>query len=140
MKPYLPLSIITILLLGLGSPRAHAGDDEAIAALGGFVAGIITGTIIDHDDDYRRSHHRGHPSRYDGAYHGRGYTSGHGYPGGGGHWEIRRVKVWVPGHWKVIRNSCGDRIRIWKPGYHTWKQERVWVSYKSGRGCRGWDD
>lgn len=146
MKTLIHLSLITALIIGLGASPAKAGDDEALAALGGFVAGIITGAVIDDDDGYRHKRVHVYRDRHDRYGHrDKGYRHDRGnhrkgdrcdYRGGNhrkGHWEIKRVRVWVPGYWKVIRDRCGDRVKIWKRGHYEWRREKVWVSY-GGRG------
>lgn len=139
MKTTLQVILTLAFLIGLGTERAHAGS-EGWAALGGFVAGVVTGSVI--NDPCDRGHVRvtvgsgGRGSRY-------GY---HGYYGPevryydprwdrrphspSGHWEIHNVKVWVPGRWEVRINPWGQRIRVWRSGYHTWHRERVWVPHR----------
>ena len=143
MKTYIRYTIITLITLGLASEKSYAGD-EAIAAIGGFLAGIITGVAIEDHDDY---HHHGARVRISTGDHHRVYhytgnrcyrhsrygcetcrSYGHRTTG---HWEIRHIKVWIPGHWEFVRNRCGDRVRIWKSGYYTTKPEKVWVSYST---------
>jgi hypothetical protein len=145
MKTILHLSLTLIILASLGATEAKA-DDEAVAALGGFVAGIITGSIIDHDRDRTRVHvytDRSYGHRHDKGRYGHDWRRDHwkhrsdwkGKPSKrSGHWETRRVRVWVPGHWELTRNACGDRIKVWEPGHFIWKHEKVWVSYRDRRG------
>lgn len=125
MKNIIKITLVTILAIGLNTGRASAGD-EAAAAIGGFVLGMITGTVIDHNSD--------HVS-----------VSVHGSYGhrDRGHFETRRVRVWVPGYWDVRVNHCGDRIRIYRKGHYTYRHEKVWVSYKDRRDRgydKGWKD
>ena len=139
MKKYIHISLISVLLLGLSATPAHAGDDEAFAAIGGFVAGMITGVIInDHDDRVHVSVHDKYGSRHDRHYRGKPHRSGH--------WEIKRVRVWVPGYWDVRYNPCGDRVKVWRRGHYELRKERVWVAYDNrgrhdrydrDRSCRG---
>lgn len=120
MKKYIHISLVSLLLLSLAPAPAKAGDDEAVAAIGGFVAGIITGAILDnHDDRVHVSVHGRYPGRRDYG-KGRHYRTGH--------WEIKRVRVWVPGYWDVTYDRCGDRVKVWRRGHYTWRKERVWVS------------
>ncbi len=153
MKPIVPISLIAVLLLGIGVPRAHA-DDEAVAAIGGFLAGMITGTVISDNHDYGRSRVHvsvGKDRRYGYKYGGRSHRHDYGrhygrkgswrgkdsYYGGrkarSGHWEIKRVRVWVPGYWELTRNRHGERVKIWRRGHHKWEREKVWVSYRDRR-------
>ena len=142
MKTHIRHIIIALITLSLASGHSYA-DDKAIAAIGGFLAGVITGVAIDHHDDVHhypagvtistgRSHHRSYSYTGDRCHdHGRNscvICVGHGHPRTG-HWEVRHVKVWIPGHWEYVRDRCGDHVRVWKSGYYTTRPEKVWVSY-----------
>ena len=143
MKKYIHYSILAATILCLGTGQARAGDDEAWAAIGGFVAGVITGVAIDDD------HHRHGKKHYRGEYRGRKHgdqvyyskQGRHGYGHGPkGRWEYRRVKVWIPGHWKSTYGRHGQCVRIWKRGHHAWRKTQVWIPYGrhgSHRGNRG---
>ena len=128
MKNTIRTTIIAALLVGLTAAPAHA-DDEALAAFGGFVVGMITGAVIENNHD----HH------YDGgieiSYERHGDYGRHQryYRGPRGHWEIQRYRVWIPGHWNLVVNHCGDRVRVWKSGRYTYKSKKVWVA-KHSRG------
>jgi len=130
MKHLIRTSIISVLLLALGGAPAHA-NDKAWAALGGFVAGVITGVAI--EDSRDRGYH-GEVAVTVVAPYGRDYHRGGHYRGPDpyrhGHWEIRRVRVWVPGRWEIVIDRCGARTRIWRGGYYEWRRERVWVPYR----------
>lgn len=148
MKTKIRYIIVTLIALGLFTGKSY-GDDEAIAAIGGFLAGIITGVVIEdrNDHHYNGSVRISTGSRHHGDYrysssrchnHGRygcPTCSNYGHRKSG-HWEIRHVRVWIPGHWEFVRNRCGDHVRIWKSGYYSSKPEKVWVSY-SGNSRHG---
>ena len=135
MKKHLSILIVSILILGLGAGQAHASD-KALAALGGFVAGVITGVVIEDGRDrvdtrvVIHGDSRGHRDYRDYGYRGK--------PARSGHWETKRVRVWVPGRYEYRRDRCGYKVRVWVPGHYEWRKERVWVSYRDrGRGhCR----
>lgn len=147
MKKHIRFTVIPLIILGLAAGNAHAGDDEAFAAIGGFVAGVITGAIIDDHNDHDRvrvSVHGGYRDRhYDRGRHydrhrrdcrkrdcrgcGHGYKTKHHRSG---HWETKRVRVWVPGYWDVEISRCGDRVKVWRRGHYEWRKERVWVAYR----------
>lgn len=139
MKNIIRTSIIAALLVGLTAAPAHA-DDEALAAIGGFVVGMITGAAIEHHDghhaDYGVEVHYDTHSRYGHRDHGYrcGKHNRHGCHSckshRKGHWETRKVRVWVPGHWAVVVNDCGDRVRVWKSGHYTYERQRYWVSHR----------
>ena len=125
MKNITKLTLIAVIALGLNTGQAHAGDETA-AAIGGFVLGMITGAVI---DDHHDNVHVSVGARY-GHDHScrKGCSSRHHRDRG--HWEIRKVKVWVPGYWDVRISRCGDRVRVWRSGHYTYRQDKVWVSYK----------
>jgi hypothetical protein len=136
MKHTIRTLIITALLIGAGNARLQAGD-EALAAFGGFVAGIITGAIIEDSHDVHGGvaveigHRHGRHDRYDRhVRHSRHHDRGH--------WEVQRVRVWVPGRWEFTVSRCGDRIRVWKPGHYSWHSEKVWVSHRGRGHSRGY--
>jgi hypothetical protein len=138
MKNIIKITLIAAIALGLSTGRATA-NDEAAAAIGGFVLGMITGAVIENHTDHvnvsvRAGYGYGHDCRSAcSVRHDRSY--GHGPRG---HWEVKRVRVWVPGRWDVRVNHCGDRIRVYEKGYYTYRKDKVWVSYND-RGKRGYD-
>ena len=157
MKTCIKYLILTALSIGLTAGRAHAGD-EALAAFGGFVAGMITGAVIEHneghnagvrisvgdrgrhDDWGRYSHDRRH-DRYDRharcGKHNRSDCRSCYSGRRDGHWEVKQVRIWIPGRWDVEINHCGDRVRVWRAGYFDYRPQRVWVAYndRGGRHC-----
>lgn len=150
MKKHIRFALVPLLLISLGAGRVHA-DDEALAAIGGFFAGVITGAIIDDHNDHDRvrvSVHKDYGDRHYDRHRDdcrkrdcrgcdRGYKSKHHRSG---HWETRRVKVWVPGSWEIEITRCGDRVKVWRRGHYEWRRERVWVAYNDryrDHGYRG---
>jgi hypothetical protein len=142
------LSLLVLASLGMCLLPKASADDEAVAAIGGFVAGIITSAIIDHNEPdlvvVKGGHgsHRGYRDQHcDRA--GRGHWERRvsvcppprpkrdcgNYQGPRGHWEIRYERVWVPGHWEVRKNRCGDRYRVWNEGHYRTEKRKVWVRY-----------
>jgi hypothetical protein len=129
MKKHIRFALVPLLLISLGAGRVHA-DDEALAAIGGFFAGVITGAIIDDHNDHDRVRVSVHKNYRDHRYDR--HRSGH--------WETRRVKVWVPGSWEIEITRCGDRVKVWRRGHYEWRRERVCVAYNDryrDRGYRG---
>jgi hypothetical protein len=108
---------------------ARAGDGEVVAAIGGFIGGVIVGSTIDRDHDHR--HDRG------GAVHVEVRTGRHGHGHGHrhGYWDTTRVRVWVPGRWVVTYDRCGERVRYFERGRYEWRRERVWVPTHDRRRC-----
>jgi len=58
-----------------------------------------------------------------------------------GYWRDVSVKVWVPAEWVVTRDHHGHAMRSLRPGYFTYRTDRVWVAdagphggYAHGRG------
>lgn len=119
-------SIAVVAAALIGSPiRAEAGhrhhdhDGEVIAAIGGFVGGMIVGSILDDDPAPAVSVSYGHEHR------------GHRH----GHWEVRKVRVWVPGRWAWVDRDCSRPRRVWIEGYYDVRRERVWVGHRDCRRC-----
>ncbi len=120
------LSLVAAALIG--SPiRAEAGhrhhhrDGEVIAAIGGFVGGVIVGSMLDNDPA---------PAPSVSVSYGREYR-GHRH----GHWEMRKVRVWVPGHWAYVERDHGRARRVWVEGYYEVRRERVWVAHRRYHHC-----
>lgn len=116
------------------APKAEASD-EVLAAIGGFIGGVVVGTAISpdsHHKHYRGSRcaqcaprHRGHVN-FDDGYH----------PTRGGHWKWVEVRVWVPGRWNHHFDRCGRGVRTWVPGGYEIRRERRWVATHGGRSHR----
>ena len=45
-----------------------------------------------------------------------------------GYWTEVPVKVWVPAEWIVSRGHHGRDVRTLRPGYFTYRTDRVWVA------------
>lgn len=54
-----------------------------------------------------------------------------------GCWKEVAVKVWVPAEWIVTRGHHGREVRTLRPGYFTYRTDRVWVA-DAGRGEFGY--
>ena len=128
MKTIIRTFVVTIALFGLNA-QSHA-DDEAWAAVGGFIAGVITGTAIDNHRDVHAGVTIAVGDRC-GIHHRSGCSTC--YPPRRGYWSVRHVRVWVPGYWDVVINHCGDRVRIWKPGRFEHRPRKVWVAHDGRR-------
>ena len=139
MKHIALLSLLSAAALVI-TPAPAKADSEGVAAIGGFIGGLIVGKIIDGPD-----HHRHHGSsvsvevshrsydRYDrdhDRYRDRGHHYGHDRHRGHGYWDTVRVKVWVPGYWGT-RYEHGCRVRYHVPGRYEWRTERVWIERPS---------
>ena len=49
-------------------------------------------------------------------------------PAPSGYWTEVPVKVWVPAEWIVSRGHHGRDVRTLRPGYFTYRTDRVWVA------------
>ncbi len=138
----------------------HKSSDTAAAIIGGIaVIGAIAAIASSHDN-HNRSHVDVGVSYNTGVRHGPG--RGHGYGAVhyrshhrrghhptrdrvGGHYEVRREKITIPGHWKEViepaeyrrvRRGCGWETvmikpetirRVWVPARCEWQETKVWV-------------
>lgn len=100
--------------------EARHDHDEVVAAIGGFVGGVIVGSAIDGNNP------SAHVEVSYGHDHGR-----HRH----GHWEMRRVRVWVPGHWTYVDRDCHRPRKVWVPGRYEYRRDRVWVAHRHSRHC-----
>ncbi len=122
MNKLAALSLLAVGALTFAPKSAYAGrgGDEAIAAIGGFLGGLIVGTAIN-DRPYDRTVVVTNHSRYD-RYDRRDDCDD------GGYWKVVTVKTWVPGYW-TTEYRHGRRIRCYVEGHWGYRTERVWVSY-----------
>lgn len=54
-----------------------------------------------------------------------------------GYWKDVSVKVWVPAEWVVTRDRHGHAVRSLRPGYFTYRTDRVWVADAGRHGDYG---
>lgn len=118
MKNIIALSLVALTAVALTPSSAHASrsGDKALAAVGGFIGGVIVGSAINHHDRY--------PSRHETRVivdRDRDHCDD-------GYWKEVSVRTWVPGYWATDYRH-GRRIRYYVDGYHEHRIERVWVSY-----------
>lgn len=121
-------SIAAVTAALMTSPvRANAGHghhdhgDEVAAAVGGFIGGVIVASAIN-------SHLPPPPPVVTVSY-------GHDHGTRHGHWEMRRVRVWVPGYWTVVERRHDRPRRVWVDGYYEVRRERVWVAHRGYDRC-----
>jgi len=118
--------------LAFAPSPARAGGDEAAAALGGFIGGVIVGSALDNDHHHHgrfEDHGRAHVSTRIEV-RSRSHHSHHDH----GYWSSNRVRVWVPGVWVVRYDDCGRRFRHFERGHYEHQRQRVWV--RTGRHGR----
>ncbi|MBK1858942.1 hypothetical protein [Cerasicoccus arenae] len=145
--------VLLVSALSAQARGGHNNDNEAWAALGGFIGGVIVSEAI-HDHDRNRStkyqvtydRSQGQGRHNDG--YGKGRGRGHDAHGkdrgrdnhgkcscGGGHWKVVERRVLVPAQFGWQVNSCGLRNRTFTPAYFDFVKERVWVNGHS-QSCR----
>lgn len=44
-----------------------------------------------------------------------------------GYWREVSVRTWVPACYET-RYDCGRRVRVYVPGYYTYRPDRVWTT------------
>lgn len=122
MKILATVSLLAATTFALAPKPAKAGD-EAAAAIGGFIGGLVIGSILDND--------HGHYDRYNSHVStsvviGTGNRHPHR---DGGYWKTVTTRHWVPGYWTSTRDRHGHRVRVFVEGRWEHRTERVWVSY-----------
>lgn len=128
MNKLLIATVITALSGVVGIPQTARAGNDGLAALGGFIGGLIVGSTVGHpqnDYDYRP------PAYHDGP----DIVIDNG-PRARGHWEWVTVKVWVPASWVVRYDNCGRSFRDFRPGYFEFRRERTWVDGRRDRRDR----
>lgn len=118
MKTFATISLFAASALILAPKPAAAGDRE-IAAIGGFIGGLIVGSQINND---HHSHRR--------------VVVGPACPPPtrvviqtGGYWDHRPVRVWIAPRWTVVYDSYNRPIRRYVAGHYETRNNRVWVSH-----------
>ena len=126
MNKMIITSMAAVAVALMGSPiRAEAGHrdndrGEIVAALGGFIGGVIVGSTI-HGDAPRVGVSVSHRD--------------HGHHNRHGHWELRTVRVWVPGYWAHVERHGGRTRKVWVEGHYDVRRERVWVAHRRHDRC-----
>ncbi|MBL9216580.1 MAG: hypothetical protein JNG83_13970 [Opitutaceae bacterium] len=108
------LALVAATAVSLTPKPALAGDKEW-AAVGGFVGGLIVGSVL---SDGR---HDGYGDRHTTV------VVNHSRPSG--YWKEVSVRVWVPGYHVEERGRHGRIYRRYIPGHYECRTDRVWVSY-----------
>ncbi|WP_309387824.1 hypothetical protein [Cerasicoccus frondis] len=147
MKNILKTGTLCALILCVGglSAQARGGhdNDEALAALGGFIGGVIFSEAIhDHHDRRETYIHYEKPKprqscepryakgRFDQPAHCRDQCGC-----GGGHWQVVERRVYVPVSYTWVYNSCGVKVRTRTGGCFKTVKERIWIGHQR-RDCR----
>lgn len=123
MKIPATASLLAATALAFAPQPAKAGDEVA-AAIGGFIGGLVIGSVLDYD----------HDDRFDRYDHHVGTTvvigTGHRHPHrAGGYWKTVTVRHWVPGYWAHSCDRYGRPVRVFVEGRWEYRTDRVWVSY-----------
>ncbi len=116
-------STICILMIAIalaGIQQAQAGDKERYL-IGGLLGGLILNEVVDGSSVEFRSRR---PVRVEHHVHHR-----HAFRRPSGHYEYRRIKIWVPGCRERIVKRCGRIEFRWVPGHYEFRTQKVWVSY-----------
>ncbi|WP_309398269.1 hypothetical protein [Cerasicoccus maritimus] len=167
MKNILKFGATCALILGISALPAkargghHNHNDEALAALGGFIGGVILSeSLHDHQPvreevyvhyeqdhgryDQHRNLDRGPKDRFSkySPRPGKSYDKqcrnnrGHEKCGcGGGRWKVVERRVYVPVSYTWRYNSCGVKIRVRQGGCYKTVRERIWIG-RHRSNCR----
>jgi hypothetical protein len=121
MKTKLTAFVITAATALTLTPKSAFAGDKEWAAVGGFLGGLVVGSVI-HDARPHRTttvivadrggHHDGRPA---------------------GYWKDVSVRTWVPAHWET-RYDYGRCVRVYVPGHYAYRTEHVWVSHGRHHG------
>jgi hypothetical protein len=116
-------SILAAGALALAPKPAMAGND-GLAALGGFVGGVIVGASIErHPAPVVVA---GPPACYPAP---RVIVAPCPPPSPEGYWKEVTVRTWVPECW-ATRYDHGRHVRYFVPGHYEFRTDRVWVEYR----------
>ena len=112
-KQHIALGIALAGLLSLSPMAANAGNVAWNVSVGGGYAGGYGG-------GYGYGYGRPAPVPV--------YRDACPPPAPRGYWTEVPVKVWVPAEWIVSRGHHGRDVRTLRPGYFTYRTDRVWVA------------
>ncbi len=116
------LALALVTLFALATPKTAKANDAG-AAIGGFIGGVIVGSVL-------ADQHRGPDAVVVQA--GYGYDRGPvRYEAPRGYWRDVHTRVWVPGFWTMERDHWGRPYRRYVEGHYEMRRERVWVSYNN---------
>jgi hypothetical protein len=113
MKTIATISLLAASALILAPKPATAGDRE-IAAIGGFIGGLIVGSNLNHSQPYC-------PPVVSYPAPVVVYSSG-------GYWETSCVQVWIAPRWTVIYDRYNRPVRRFEPGHYETRNNRVWIA------------
>jgi hypothetical protein len=113
------LALALVTLLALATPKTARANDTG-AALGGFIGGVIVGSVL-------ADQHRGPDAVViEAGYRDYGH---HHHPAPRGYWRDVHTRVWVPGFWTMERDHWGRPYRRYVEGHYEMRRDRVWVAY-----------
>lgn len=113
------LSILAASAL-LFAPKPAAAGDKELAAIGGFIGGLIVGSNINKTSHTHVVVEPACPPSTTVVVHS------------GGYWENRPVRVWVAPRWVVVYDDCHRPVRRYIAGHYEIRHERVWVAHRGG--------
>jgi len=145
-----PLFAVAAAALLVASPRAAVAGGEGIAAIGGFIGGMIVGSQVGSTHTHTHTtetvvveHTTGPAAEQPAPESAEGVrtlplpvdpptttttttttVTRNGVPG---YWEERPVQTWVPARWITTYDRYGFPVRRYEPGHYVTHMERVWV-------------
>lgn len=117
MKKLATVSLVAIAALAL-APKPASANDKALAALGGFIGGLIVGTNVNQ------------------SYHAPVYYAADCPPpatvvvvnGQYGYWQEAPIQVWIAPTWVIVRDRWDRPVRRYVAGHYETRARRVWVT------------
>jgi len=129
-------SVLAVMTGLAGAPQtAQARGDEALAAIGGFIGGVLIASAAHdhHAAQYAYCEFDGCGNRYVVAHrHGQDYYGRDYYGRDRRDWIT--VRVWVPGHWTIRIGDHGHRARYYERGRYEFRRQLVIVDSRHDRG------
>lgn len=116
--------LATLSLLAAGAlaftPQSAVAGDKTVAAIGGFIGGLIVGSQVNSHSSHTTVIYDDHcppPGPVVIVSNGPGY------------WIERPVQVWVAPTWIITYDPWNRPIRRYVAGHHTTRMEKVWVNH-----------
>ena len=112
MKNLTSISLIAASFLILAPKPAVAGNSE-IAALGGFIGGLMVGSNFTNYSSCEPEYYSAAPVVVYDA---------------GGYWRTNSIRVWVGPQWVMVVNRYNRPVRRLIEGHYEIRQQRIWVN------------
>ncbi|MCH6258837.1 hypothetical protein MLD52_19925 [Puniceicoccaceae bacterium K14] len=112
MKTFTTFAIAIAFIFSTQSIAKADRSDRAL--IGGIIGGVVIASILDDDC---------HDGRSKASYHKHHRNDSHR-----GYYKRVSYRTWVPGHWSIRYDNCGQKRKTYVRGHYEQTYKKVWVS------------